>query len=150
MNARGVSIVEIIGTMALLGVMGLAALVLVPSVSPARLDAAAKQVVSDIEFAKQSATTTGVLHGVQFIAAGAYTVYKSSTATPLTSPLTHQLVVVTLAATYPGVTLQNSYTVEFNGFGAPITGGGGNVQVMSGLQTRTITVVANTGNVVMQ
>ncbi len=147
---RGISVVEIVGVLALLGILGLAALVWVPADAPARLDAAAKQMQSDIEHARQLAMTSAATHGVQFIAGGSYTVYRGTIATPVLSPLTHLNMVVNLGTLYPGVSLQNAYTVEFDRFGAPLVGGGGSVTVTNGTQTRQIAVVAVTGRVVLQ
>lgn len=142
--------VEIVGVMALLGILGLAALVWTPSYHPTRLDAASKQVQSDIEYARQLAMTTNVTHGVQFVAAGAYTVYRSTIATPILSPLTHQDMVITLSNRYPGVAIQTNYTVEFDSFGAPTVGGGGSVTITNPSGSKIISVVNTTGSVVIQ
>lgn len=141
---------EIVGVMALLGVLGLAALVWTPSYHPARLDAASKQVQSDIEYARQLAMTTNVTHGVQFVAAGAYTVYRSAVVTPVLNPLTRQNMVVTLSNRYPGVTIQTNYTVEFDSFGAPVIGGGGSVTLNNESGSKVIAVTDTTGSVVIQ
>lgn len=147
---RGFSLLEIVGVLAVLVILGVSALVWTPSFNPARLDAAAKQVQSDIEYARQLAMTTNVLHGVQFVSAGTYTVYRSAVATPVLSPQTRQNMVVTLSSRYPGVTLQSNYTVEFNSFGAPTTGGGGFVTVGNVSGTKVIAVTNTTGSVVIQ
>lgn len=149
MSSRGASIVEIVGVMALLGVLALAALVWTPSPDPTRLSAAARQVQSDVEYARQLAMATNVTHGVRFVANGAYTVYRSVVATPVISPLTHQNMVITLADTYPGVRIQNDYAVEFDAFGAPTVGGGGSVTIVNLSGARTIQVLAGTGKVVI-
>lgn len=141
---------EIVGVMALLGILGLAALVWTPSYHPARLDAASKQVQSDIEYARQLAMTTNVTHGVQFVAAGAYTVYRSTIVTPILNPLTRQNMVVTLSNRYPGVAIQTNYTVEFDSFGAPTVGGGGSVILNNTSGSKTIAVTDTTGSVVIQ
>lgn len=147
MSNRGASIIEIVGVMALLGVLAMAAIVWTPSPDPTRISAAAKQVQSDIEYARQLAMTTNVTHGVWFVASGNYTVYRAAVGTPVLSPLTHQPMVVTLSSSYPGVTLQNDYWVEFDSFGAPTVGGGGSVVLTNSSGNRTIQVLAGTGKV---
>lgn len=147
---RGASLIEIVGVMALLGILGVAAVVLVPSGQPARLDAATRQVQSDIEYARQLAMTTNMTYGVQFVANGSYTVYQSTVATPIASPLTHQNMIITLADRYPGVTLQTNYTVEFDSFGAPTTGGGGSVTIANVSGSKVVSVVDTTGSVGIQ
>jgi len=147
---NGFTLIELVLVIGLLGVLALAAVVISPDISPARLDAAAKQVQSDIEYAKQNAVLTATTHGAQFVSGGAYTVYRSTTATPLASPLTKQSMVITLSAQYPGISISSNYTVEFDRFGNPTTGGGGSVTITDGTTTKTIGVTSNTGRVTVQ
>lgn len=122
---RGYSIIELVVVISLLGVLAVAAVVMTTSVDDSRLNVAANQVLSDIYFAQQNATTTGQTSGVDFVGSGSYTVYQGTTATPLLSPLTGQNLVVLLADNYPNVTISANYVVEFDSMGAPTTGGGG-------------------------
>ncbi len=147
---RGFTAVETILTVSLLGMIALAAVVLFPSSGMVYLKAAAEQVRSDIAFAQQNAMNTGQTSGVQFVSNGSYTVYQGTTATPLNSPLTKQPLVVSLAVNYPGVSISDNYTVEFNAFGSPTSGGGGSVTISKGSSSKTISVTANTGKVVIQ
>lgn len=147
---RGASIVEIVGVIALLGVLGMAAVVWVPSNAPAKLDAASKQVQSDVEYARQLAMSSMATHGVQFVAGGSYTVYRGTIATPVLSPLTHLNMIVNLGSFYSGISIQNNYTVEFDRFGAPTLGGGEFVTITDGARTKQISVTAVTGSVVLQ
>ncbi len=93
---------------------------------------------------------TGQTSGVQFISGGSYTVYQGSTATPLTSPLDKQNMVITLANKYPNIVISSNYTVEFNSMGTPTTGGGGSVTISDGTNSKVIAVTANTGMVAIQ
>ncbi|PIR21184.1 MAG: hypothetical protein COV45_00120 [Deltaproteobacteria bacterium CG11_big_fil_rev_8_21_14_0_20_47_16] len=149
-NSSGISVVEIIGVMALLGILGLAAVVLVPSGYPARLDAASKQVQSDIEHVRQLAMSTTVTHGIQFVAGGDYTAYQTDISTPILSPLTHLDMITTLGNKYPGVSIQTNYTVEFDDNGAPTVGAGGFVTISNSSGSKNILVTAGTGSVVIQ
>lgn len=146
-HLKGFTLIELILVIALLGVLAVAVVVISPGISPARLDAASKQVQSDIEYAKQNAVLTATTHGVQFVSGGSYTVYRSTVATPINHPLTKQSMVITLSSQYPGISISSNYTVEFNRFGNPTTGGGGSVTITDGTNTRTISVTANTGRV---
>lgn len=146
-GVAGFTLVELVLVLALLGIFALAAIVFSPDVRPARIDAASRQIQSDIEFAKENAMTTGVPSGVVFTSGGSYTAYQGSVATPLTSPLMQQPMIVTLSSQYAGVSLSTSYTVEFNRFGFPTTGGGGSVTITDGTNSQTISVEANTGRV---
>ncbi|MDO8493730.1 MAG: GspH/FimT family pseudopilin [Deltaproteobacteria bacterium] len=147
---RGFTLLELLLTIALLGLLAVGAILLSPSISPSRLDAAAKQVVAAIQYAQQNASTRSVTCGVQFLSGGAYTVYQGTTTTPLADPLTKQNMIVTLANRYPGISLSSNYTVEFNRMGIPTTGGGGNITITDGSSTKTIQVTANTGTALMQ
>lgn len=147
---KAFTLVEFVLVLAVLGIISVAAITISPSITPARLDAAARQVQSDIEYAKQNAMMTTTTSGVAFVAGGAYTVYEGSTATPLASPLTKQNMVITVSDKFPGISIQNSYTIEFNQFGAPATDVGGSVVITDGTNTKTISVTDNTGKVSVQ
>ena len=135
----------------MLGLLGVAIIVFTPSVTAPRLDAAAKGVFSDIELAKENAMTTGINSGVQFVASSnTYTAYQSSVSAPIEDPLTKQSLVKIISNTYPGISISNDYTVEFNSFGSPVIGGGGNVVITDGANTKTISVTANTGQISLQ
>lgn len=113
------------------------------------IDAASRRVLSDLQLARERAQTTGVLHGISFVANGSYTVYQTSVATPIADPLLGQSMVVNLDDDYPGAFIVNNYTVEFDSWGAPYTGGGGQVQVSDNSTIRTITTDSNTGRIHM-
>lgn len=144
---KGFTLIELVLVIAALGVLGVAVLILAPNLSTSRLSAAVKVVVSDIEFAKQSAMTSEIDSGVTFVASGSYTVFQSTVATPLASPLTQQPMIITLSTNFPGITISTNYTVIFNKFGSPTTGGGGTVTITDGSTNRIITITANTGKV---
>jgi Tfp pilus assembly protein FimT len=147
---RGVTAVELVLAIALLSILALAAVSLVPPMGSIRVAAAAKQVQSDIEYARQNSMMTGQTSGVNFVSNGSYTVYQGTVATPLTSPLTHANMVFTLSDSFPGTVISSNYTVEFDTMGAPTTGGGGQVVITSGTSSKTISVTANTGKVTIQ
>ena len=144
---KGFTIVELVLVIAALGILATAAIVFSPSPGTTRLDAAVRQVMSDIAYAQQCATMSNVTCGATFVAGGSYTVYRGTTATPLTNPLTKQPMVITLTLQYSGIYLSNGFTVEFNRFGMPTTGGGGTVKVTDGTNSRAISVEVNTGRV---
>ena len=151
MKNFGFTLIELVLVIALLGIVSVSLLYYGTAPNAARLNAAAQQVLNHIELAKQNAIMTGVTSGVNFTAASTYTVYQSSTATPLTDPLTREnLSTIQLSSTYPGVEIQGDYTVEFNSMGSPSTGGGSSVTLTQGVLTKTIAVTANTGKVAIQ
>ncbi|MBL4818279.1 MAG: GspH/FimT family pseudopilin [Deltaproteobacteria bacterium] len=149
-DKKGFSLVEVVMVLGILGVLSISAIVYAPSLDRTRLEVAARQALSDIEFAKQNASITGVTSGVQFVSGGNYTVYQGSTAMPLTDPASKTDLIVNVSTKYPNVSLSNNLTVEFNSLGAPTTGGGSSVTLTSGAETRTITITANTGKLVLQ
>lgn len=150
MESRGFNIIELVLVFAILGILAVAALTISGNPQRSRLDAAARQVESDIKFAQQNAMMTGTTSGVSFVASGAYTVYQSSTATPLKSPVNKENMVVTLSNNFPSVTIAGNYVVQFNSFGTPTTGGGGSVTLTAGGFSKIISVTANTGRVNIQ
>lgn len=144
-NQKAFTLIELVLVIAILGVLSLAYVTMSPSTSTAELTVAARQVESDIFYTQQRAMVTGVTHGVQFVSGGDYTMYQSTTSTPITHPLGKQSAVITLSDKYSGVSIQNNYTVEFNSFGTATTGGGSSVTLTDGSNTVSISVNANTG-----
>lgn len=147
---RGFTAVEILLTIALLGILAFAMISLITPVGSVRLNAAAEQLRSDIQFAQQNAMTTGQVSGVQLVNGGSYTVYQGTTATPLINPLTGQSMVITLNTNYPNTVISGNLTVEFDYMGKPTTGGGGSISLVNGSFTKTISVTQNTGRVTIQ
>jgi prepilin-type N-terminal cleavage/methylation domain-containing protein len=148
--ARGHTLLEIVLVLAVLGVLAVAAIESSPSPTSANVMAAARQIQSDIEYAKQNAMMTGTTSGVYFKKNQDYIVYQGTTSTPLTSPLTHGNMDYTLSTNFKNVNISNTYTVEFDSFGAPTTGGAGSVVITDGTNTKTISVTNNTGMVSIQ
>src|ERR1043165_3016722 len=104
-NRQGFTLIEIVMAIVLLGILAVAAAVLVPSPTAANLVAAARQIQSDIEYAKQNAMMTGVTSGAYFKKNQDYTVYQSTTSTPLSSPLTRQDMANILSTYYPNINI---------------------------------------------
>ncbi len=148
--SRGFSIIELVLVLAMLGVVGVSAIVKGFSPDAARLDAAANQISSDIMLARENALATGHVSGVQFINGENYVVYQGTVLTPLASPLTKQNMIVLISTNYPTVSLTKNFIVEFDKSGAPSIGGGGDVTISNGKQTKTIIVTAHTGRISIQ
>lgn len=147
---RGFTIIETVLVIAMLGVLGVTALVMTVPTSPAAVQAAARQIHSDISYAKQNAMMTGVTSGVSFVQNGAYTVYQDTTSTPLPNPQTNTDMIVTLSDKYSDVNIGTTATVSFDKFGAPVSGGGSSITVSDGANSKTITISSNTGMVSIQ
>ena len=136
---------------AMMGILSVVIYLLTPSVPEVRLDAAAKTAASDVAYAQQYATLTGNTAGVAFFSTtDSYTVYVGSAATPLVSPLTKQNMTNVFSDNFPGISISNDYTIEFNAMGAPSTGGGGSVTFSDGTNAKVMAVRANTGNIDIQ
>lgn len=147
---RGFTAVEALLTLAVAGILALAAVLLLPPVGEVTLNSAAIQVRNDIEYAQQNAMDTGQTSGVVFVDHGSYTVYQGTVSTPLSSPLTQASMIITLSTSYPGVAISGNYTVEFDRMGKPSVGGGGSITLTSTSSSKIITVTANTGRVKIQ
>jgi prepilin-type N-terminal cleavage/methylation domain-containing protein len=147
----GFSLIELVLVISLLGILAFSVVTITFDTTTSHLTVAAKKIQSDILYARSLAMTRrGVTFGVAFTdATDTYVVYETSTATPVLSPVNRQPMNEDFAK-FPGVTITGgNYTVEFNRKGAPSAGGGGSVQITNGTTTKTISVVANTGRVVI-
>jgi len=145
------TLIELVLVIALLGILSAAAVVTVFNYKKSYIEVAKHKIVSDINLAQQMAMTKkGTTFGVFFDSTNnRYTVYEGTVATPIDDPLDKQDLIEDFAR-FPGVSIVANYTVEFNQYGAPTTGGGGNVQITDGTITRTITVTTETGRVYSQ
>ncbi|MBT3182324.1 MAG: type II secretion system protein [Deltaproteobacteria bacterium] len=149
MLARAFTLLEILLVMGMLSVISLIFISYSGDVGNVSVDALSRKIQSDIRFAQQLATSTGVSHGVQFTASGNYIVYENTPSTPATDPFDRGPMVEDLEE-YGDITIGSNYTVEFNKVGKPTTGGGGNVEVVADSgAARTIYVIENTGAVIV-
>lgn len=144
--ARGFSLVELCITMVVLGILALS---FFPSDSfrSFNLGAAAQIVEQDIRYARELANVTNINHGVSFVAAASYTVYRGTTATPATNPVTGNQLITNLGDQFDNVSIANTVQFEFNPLGRPVIGGGSTVQVTNGTSSITIMVNNETGTV---
>ena len=146
---RGFTLMELLLVMMLLSGVVLLFVSYTGDVGNVTADAASRKVESDIRYAKQLATATETIHGVLFVPGEGYTVYQGDESQPVEDPLNRQPMVEDLSE-FGGVVLSNSYRVEFDRFGKPVVGGGGNVTVLAdGGASRRIYVAQNTGATVV-
>lgn len=138
---KGFSLVElmiVITIGALVTVMALSQYTKTPS-----LQAAAKKVAMDIRYARGLAMTQATTHGIRFVNAGSYFVYKSTPATVVKDPATQQDYSEDLSDFRVGI--GTTIDFEFNQYGKPSLNGGQTVNVSSGADNVQIRVVSNTG-----
>lgn len=149
---HGFTLIELVLVIGLIGVMAVAATVMVINWKRSEIEVVARKVQSDIEYARSLAMMKrGTTFGVFFNnSTDQYTVYEGGVGSPVPDPQTKQNLIEDFSR-WPGVTITGgNYTVEFNQFGVPTTGGGGSVQVTDGTNTKTIAVDASTGRVSIQ
>ncbi|OGQ47884.1 MAG: hypothetical protein A3H42_03180 [Deltaproteobacteria bacterium RIFCSPLOWO2_02_FULL_46_8] len=132
--------------------LGLFVMALIPKDSFQRfnLETAVSKVTEDLRYTQELAQTTNTNCGINFVADGSYTVYKGSTATPVTNPLTKQTFIYTFSDNFENVTLLNNLQVEFDTIGKPVLGGGQTVSISDGTTTANLLITANTGLVQRQ
>jgi prepilin-type N-terminal cleavage/methylation domain-containing protein len=133
----GMTFIEVIVVMVIIGILSA---VVIPrldfaSFSQASVDGAAQLVASDIRYAQEFAMANRVSKSIIFASgSGVYTFNPIHTLDP--------------SGQIPsGITITNNFTVTFNSFGEPTTGGGGSVTISGGGQTKTISLVNYTGKV---
>ncbi len=144
---RGFTLVEFLLVILLLGLLAGG---VVPRFSPSPLgvDAAARKIRADLQYARSLAMTRGVLHGIEFTAAAPYILYEQSVATPVEDPFKRTPFSEDLSA-FGRSQVTNSLRVEFDAWGRPVTGGGGALTVSNGSFSRVLTVSPETGYVVI-
>lgn len=145
---NGFTIVELILVTLLLGILAALVPPLVP-LSRQGLDAASRRVRNEIVYARQLAMMKGTNHGASFTAGGSYLLYEGTTATPIVDVVTKRLFPDDLSE-FGNIFFVSGYQVEFDSMGRPVLGGGGAVALSNGTNTKTVSVVSNTGLVEVQ
>ena len=146
---KGFTLIELLLVVSLLSVVGLLFVSYSGDIGNVSIDALSRKIQSDIRYAQQMATSTGVAHGVNFVQGGSYTVYTGNISTPTTDPYDRGPMVEDMQE-FGDIEVVTNYQVEFNTLGTPTIGGGGNVEVMADTGAmRIIYVIDNTGAVVV-
>lgn len=120
-SQSGVTLLELVLCIAMLGILGyVASPILGSSTSALSLDAAAKQVEADLRYAQNMATTTDNDYRWETKTSGdspsysSYRVYDVTNSATATSPYNHQAMNLDLSTSYPNTTFSaNNYTVNF-------------------------------------
>ncbi|MBI2091571.1 MAG: type II secretion system protein [Deltaproteobacteria bacterium] len=149
---KGFTLIETLLVIAILGILSIALVTRIFNYKRSYIEVTSKKAASDIEYARSLAMMKqGTTYGVFFDDANdRYTVYATSTATPVADPQTKQNLIETFSR-WPGVTITGgNFTVEFNQWGSPTTGGGGSVTLTDGTNSKTVTITAGTGKVSVQ
>ena len=142
----GFSLIELTLVIVLLSILMVSAEALTPA-TRADLHPAVRKVHMDILYARQMAMLTNVNHGVQFRNGVGYVIYQGNVVTPIIDPFDKTNFFEDLTR-YGSVQVGNTYQVEFDRIGRPVIGGGGQVQITDTVNTITLTVTTETGNVV--
>jgi len=149
MKSKGFTYIELVIILVVIGILVALYTSSTGDLSNVSVDAASRKVQSDIRYAHQLSTTSGVVHGVNFVANVGYTVYKEDLATPVKDPVTREDLIVSLED-FEGVTIATDYEVEFDSTGTPIVGGDDRVRLAATSGAiRDVYVVEKTGAVVI-
>ncbi|MDD5382103.1 MAG: GspH/FimT family pseudopilin [Candidatus Margulisbacteria bacterium] len=164
---RSFSLVEIIIVMAIIGIISIGAFVLIAPYKTLKLDAAAKKIAADLQYARNLALTTSEWYGVSFNTdpTNSYTVYKTDgtidTITEDPSRLGKNFI-VNLNEIYKGVILKSvdisgGRQIEFHPLGKPYDDHNGLAITATGTisveysgSAKTIIITPNTGEISIQ
>ncbi|MFQ5839310.1 MAG: GspH/FimT family protein [Candidatus Methylomirabilales bacterium] len=156
-SQAGISLIEVILVMVLLGL--LAALAVPRFPSPPRAGAAARRLVFDLQYAKELATRSQTMSGIYFVSGTEYRVFQNNDINqPTRDPLAGGDFVVTMSNQFSGVTITQFFagnTIKFDSLGTPLDGADaplgapGTITLSFDGKTWTVTVQPNTGKVTM-
>lgn len=161
----GFTLVELALVIAIIAILAWIAYPKIAAVSEIRLDAAARRVAADLRYAQNRSIGTRVVHGLFFEpAAGRYTVYAPTLATPVVDPADrgrNLRVVFNQKIEYRGVAITSASFgstpgVSFDYFGVPRDTSGADLaapgRVILSYQgsTDTVEVAPNTGAVTIR
>ena len=142
-DERGLTLVELLMVVVIVGILGFVAVVRFNPRATA-LASAVQEAATAVRYAQELALTTHRVHGIRFGALGnVYQVYRTSVDTLVRHPLTQGPYSVSLGG---AVQIDADYAVQFDALGFPDTPG---AVTFNGGQ-RGILVVPNTGLVRVQ
>lgn len=144
---RGFTLVELVLVLLILGILAATAIPRVP-VSPVGVDAAARKIRSDLQYARSLAMTRGRNHGIEFTTAAPYVLYDQTPSSPVLDPLSRTAFSEDLRR-FGRSQVTTSLRVEFDSWGRPTLTGGGSVTVSNGSFSRTLNILPETGFVTM-
>ena len=134
-NHKGFTLIEIVTTLVIIGVLSVIAAVRFTGTSTISVRGAADMIQADIRYAQEVAMAEYMAKSVIFsTGSSAYTFSPASGMDPL-------------GELPSGVTISNDFTVTFNTLGEPTAGGGGSVSISADGQSKTISVTSYTGKV---
>lgn len=126
---KGFTLLELIMTISLMGILGVSVIPLITSSQAFGLDNATRKLESDIRYAQSMAMTKGEAYGFRNISDGKNTtfeVYLVSSGLPAKSPYSREPMLEDISAKFKGVFFEhNNHHITFNAQGNPtfITGG---------------------------
>ena len=135
---HGFTLIEIIATLVVLGILASVAAVIFSSMDDEKLATEVEILKSHLRYAQSRAMTDNVSWGIAF-SGNSYTLQRvgseSTPSLPNDDSSTHKL--------QEGVTASTTPVVAFDNFGSP--GGGISITLSAGGDSRTITITKNTG-----
>ena len=167
MARRAFTLIELIMVMLIMGIISVVGFIVINPYQGIKLDAAAKKVMVDLEFARNLSLSTAKWYGVSFEAdpSNVYRVYQTDgvTDTVMDDPSQPgKSFVVNLNSYFGGVKIQSASLgggskVEFNPLGTPYadkTGAAfsanGVVTLSFNSPTKTVQITPNTGRIFVQ
>lgn len=155
---KGFTLLELVLTVAVLGVLTATAVPLLTNSDSFALTNAAKKLESDLQYAQSLASTTGEAYGFRNIADddinSNYEVYDVDTDEAVSSPYDHEPMQEDFAESFAGtVFVTDDHDITFDETGMPTIESGDNTITISnedGSETTTLEIVESTGMIRIQ
>jgi prepilin-type N-terminal cleavage/methylation domain-containing protein len=140
-GARGFTIVELVAVLVVMGILAVVAMTK-SSMSQRDLDAVARLLRSNLQFAQELAMTHGSTYGFHPRSATQYEIFEGSAGTPATNPQDNNPFIVTIS---PVQFSSTPADVSFLKSGQPSAGADATITLSGGGGSRIITVQQSTG-----
>lgn len=145
LHAAGFTLLDLIATISILMILSVAAVVKF-DLAGRDVDAVARALRSNLQFAQDLAMTHGNTYGFRPLSATTYEIYEGSPGTPARNPLTNGSFTVDISPVqFAGPVPE----IPFSRSGSPNIGADVQIGISSGGAARTVTVARNTGFVAL-
>lgn len=151
MKIKGFTLIEAVLVIAILIILAAVAVPRFAAVNSARVNAASRTIAADIRYAQSLAISTRKIHGFVFDSSNnQYYLYRETHDNIIRKLVADEEFIIKLSENYPNVIIDTDYKDYFDYSGAPNSGGTFSISNNGSSPVRKISILTNTGRVLIK